>query len=155
MPLTLTMGGVAALLILVSVIIQFATPDNSKTAMWFALVGGLFLAGAGWLGQTITSVLGGAVRLANSLAGWMFGAGAVGGMLVFAGMAFWFYHRTHSKASGIQAGKRTKSKHLSRGMQVAALCTCIALGTATVTTFTWIHELLGNATAQAATFLHQ
>lgn len=154
MPLTLTMGGVAALLIIFSGVVQFATQDNSKVAMWLALVGGLFLAGAGWLGHLITDALGSTVLMANRLTGWLFGASAIGGLLVFALMAYWFYHRAH-KGSGIQAGKRTKSKHLGRGMQVAALCTCIALGTATVSTFTWIHELLGNATAQASTFLHQ
>lgn len=153
MPLSLTLGGVAALLILFSVIVQIATPDNSKVAMWLALAGGLFLAGAGALGRMIMNVLGGAVHLANSFTGWMFGAASIGGVLVFALMAYWFYHRAH-KGSGIQAGRRVKSKHMSRGMQIVALCTCIALGTATVTTFTWIHELLGNATAQASTFLH-
>lgn len=152
--ITITLAGVATILIVAACLAQFATDYNSKWAMWLSLAGGLCLAGAGALGQALQNVVASATHLTDKAASWLTGASGIGGVLVLGVLVYWFWHRAVYRGDGIRAGQKTKSKHMSRGMQLMALCTCIALGTAIVTTATVVHDVLQNGAEQVSAFLN-
>lgn len=122
-----SMLDLGARLLLLSFVIQILTPQNSKIAIWFALVGGFGVGGAagGWLGRTLAQST---TAVASFTERWTYQlVGSGFGILVFAILAVFVWRFAGKGGSGLQAKGKSK---VAKVKQVVWLLAFAMVGTA-------------------------
>lgn len=122
-----TMLAVGAILLLAAFPLQWITPENSKLALWFALVGGFGVGGGtgGWLGRLLAQATFGVASATERLTAQLVGASFT--LLVFAVVGIVFWKKAGPKGKGFESkGDKKKDKF----KQMVGLLVFAMLGTA-------------------------
>lgn len=109
-----------ARLLLLSFVIQILTPQNSKIAIWFALVGGFGVGGAagGWMGQALADST---TAVASFTERWTYQlVGSGFGILVFAILFVFLWRFAGKGGSGLQAKGKSKAAKVKQVLWLLA-----------------------------------
>lgn len=116
-------------LLLLSFVVQILIPQNSKTAIWFALIGGFGVGGGvgGWFGQALAGATHTAATFTDRWTAQLVGTGF--GFLLFAILALFVWRFAGRGGAGLKTkgkGKGAKAKQILWLLAFAMLGTALA-----------------------------
>lgn len=122
-----TMLGLGGRLLLLSFVIQLLTPQNSKVAIWLAVIGGFGVGGGagGWLGQRLAGVTTAAASFTDRWTAQLVGTSF--GFLVFLIILVFVWKFAGKSGSGLQTKGKSK---VAKAKQVGWLLAFAMAGTA-------------------------
>lgn len=117
-----------AYLLLTSYLLQVLTPDNSKVAIWFAVVGGFGVGGGlgGWFGRTLVGITNTTVDFSQQVTAQLVGASF--GVIPFVVVAIFLFRFAGKNGKGIES--KGKNSKVTKVKQVAWITVFAVLGCA-------------------------
>lgn len=116
--------------LLLSFALQWITPENSKWALWMALIGGFGVGGGagGFLGRALMQTTTAAASFTQKITAQLVGTGFA--VLFFAILAIIFWKKAGKNGSGFQGGKGKGSGKKEKAKHFVGLFVFAMLGTA-------------------------
>lgn len=116
--------------LLLSFVVQIITPQNSRWALWLAVIGGFGVGGGGggWLGQALMQTTTAAASFTQKITAQLVGTGFA--VLLFAIIALVFWQYAGKGGSGFAGGKGKGSGKKAKLKQCVGLFIFAMLGTA-------------------------
>ncbi|MER7015305.1 hypothetical protein ABT324_28060 [Saccharopolyspora sp. NPDC000359] len=122
-----SMLGLGGRLLLISFVLQLLTPQNSKAAIWLAVIGGFGVGGGagGWLGQRLAGATTAAASFTERWTAQLVGTGF--GFLIFLVLFIFVWKYAGKGGSGLQSKGKSK---VAKVKQIAWLLGFALAGTA-------------------------